>query len=249
MSHHLLPMARYGKSPMELLFGVKGRIPFLHKGAVEGSYSRMALEHLERHQLSLDKSRNDVLELEKRSRQKELAKVEKKRQECVFEPGDTAIVWAKGTKHKTECVWSDLVEIINRVNESTYTVRYPSNKQEDVPATRLKLVSPWDRSSEAAAGPFFDNYPRMVFEGASAGDVHEQKLGALPRMVVHPDLYQKTKSTPVKTKNRPKEPTHDPTVYSTEEGMNAHEKNAGSAEEGAVKDSGGDLALSFFSLE
>ena len=236
MSHHLLPMARYGKSPMELLFGVSGKLPFLRKGVVEGSYSKLALSHLERHHLSLTTIRQDILALEKRIQQQELEKVNKRRLECSFKPGDYAIVWAKGNKHKTECVWSDLVEIVNRVNENTYTVRYPNNKQEAVPATRLKLVSPWDRSEEAASGPFFDDYPRMIFEGASSGDAYERHLKTLPRMVVYSDVTPIPAAT-----NKPHEYKQTRSAAdATEDDGRKHEDDPGSVEEDAGNTSGGE---------
>jgi hypothetical protein len=243
MSHHILPMARYGKSPMELLFGVSGRLPFLRKGVVEGSYSKLALSHLERHRTSLTKIRQDILALEKRIQQQELEKVNKKRLECTFKPGDYAIVWAKGTKHKTECVWSDLVEIVNRVNENTYTVRYPNNKQEQVPATRLKLVSPWDRSEDAASGPFFDDYPRMIFEGASAGDVYEEHLKTLPRMVVHSGVP----TTSVNSKAKKYKQSRS-TANAIEEDEQKHEEEPGSVEEDAGYASGGEEKKESLSL-
>jgi hypothetical protein len=177
-------MARFNKSPYELLFGVEGQIPFLRKGNLQGSYSRMAKSHIENHARHLKKIRKDMLSLKKLITQRELDKANKKRLELKIKPGSSAMIHTKGTRHKTECVWSDLVEVISAVNESTYVVRYPSGMQIEVPADRLRVITPWDRSAEAAAGPFFEDYPRMLFEGDSPGKVHEAKLEELPSCVI-----------------------------------------------------------------
>ena len=68
IAHHSMRIKRLGKSPLELLIGVDAVIPFLNGpgGNVQGSYSRLAKAHVERHQQQLESIRHDMRELEMR---------------------------------------------------------------------------------------------------------------------------------------------------------------------------------------
>ena len=120
MAHQMLPNSRSGKSPFELLFGIEGKLPFVRRGVIQGSYSLLAEEHHKQHRLRLQAVREDVLRLEKEIQQREAARFNKKSLEMQLPVGSKAIVYTKGTKHKLECVWSDLVEVVRQADANTY---------------------------------------------------------------------------------------------------------------------------------
>ena len=183
IAHHSMRIKRLGKSPLELLIGVDAVIPFLNGpgGNVQGSYSRLATAHVERHQQQLESIRHDMRELELRLQQ--LAKDKAKRKTLIgeFKKGDLAMVYTKGTKGKTECVWSDLVTIVQRLNEVTVKVRYPSGFLSSVPVGRLRVVTPWCHDALSSQGPFLDApYPEMFFDHKVENGVQQQRLDLLP---------------------------------------------------------------------
>ena len=182
LSHHLLPIPRFGKSPLEILFGVEAKVPFLKQGRLQGSYSRLARAHVENHAVNLKTIQSHMREIELKIQKKALDKYNLRRLEMDLPIGGNAMVYTKGTKTKEDCLWSDLVQVVAKIDEVTYLVKYPSGENVEVPVDRLKLVQPWSRDTMDGLGPFLmeEEYPELLFEGDAAGDPSVKALEALP---------------------------------------------------------------------
>ena len=161
MAHHFLVMPKFGMAPYQILFGTDPRLPFTRMEWSSGGHPSQAYLFVHSLHLRLREIQGKFHEMDMEHTMQRLRKLRSKQALPLLEKGDKALIYTKGTKDKFLCVWSDLVEVVSKVDGSTFRIRYPNGAQEDVSSQRLRRFLPGDNEDQDVLGPFVTDYPTL----------------------------------------------------------------------------------------